>query len=77
MPAVKIAVSIPKDVLDLAHREVTKSRAKSLSALVTEAVSEKLRRDELARILDDMDRVHGKPGKADRQWVARVLSRSS
>lgn len=77
MSSEKVAVSIPAEVLHLAKKEVAAGRAKSLSSFVTEAVDEKLRRDELTRILDAMDREHGKPSKADTAWAKRVLARSS
>jgi hypothetical protein len=63
MTAAKIAVAIPRDVLDLAKKEVKLGRAKSLSACISEAVDEKLRRDELERLLDAMDAEFGPPGK--------------
>jgi hypothetical protein len=61
----------------LAKREVAAGRAKSLSSFVSEAVDEKLRRDELSAILDAMDAEHGKPTKAATAWAKRVLNRSS
>ena len=77
MTASKVALSMPADVLRLARKEVAAGRAKSLSSFVAEAVDEKLRRDELSAILDEMDAVHGRPTKADRTWAKRVLKRSS
>ena len=71
----KVALTIPADVLSLAKMKVRAGRAKSLSAFVSDALDEKLRRDELGEILDGMDAVHGKPGKAARAWAKRVLSR--
>ena len=76
MTAAKIAVAIPRDVLELAKREVKQGRAKSLSAYISEAVDERLRRDELARLLDLMDREHGKPRKKAEAWAKRVLKRA-
>ena len=76
MTAAKVAVSIPADVLALAKKQVKAGRAKSLSAFITEAVDEKVQRDELAAILDAMDAEHGKTGGAD-TWVKRILRRSS
>jgi hypothetical protein len=73
----KVALSMPAEVLRLAKKEVAAGRAKSLSALVTEAVDEKLRRDELTAILDAMDAEYGKPSKAERAWAKRVIARSS
>jgi hypothetical protein len=77
MTSAKVALSMPADVLRLAKKEVAAGRAKSLSSFVSAAVDEKLRRDELAAILDAMDAEHGKPAKADTAWAKRVLKRSS
>jgi Arc/MetJ-type ribon-helix-helix transcriptional regulator len=77
MTAAKVAVTISTDVLELAKERVKAGRAKSLSALVNEAVDEKLRRDELTELLDAMDSKHGPPSKAARSWAKRVLAQSS
>ena len=77
MTVAKIAVTIPVEVLEAAQKEVASGRAKSLSALVSQAVDEKMRRDELADILDAMDAEHGKPNKVVRAWARDVLRRSS
>jgi hypothetical protein len=77
MTVAKVAVTIPVDVLRLARKEVGAGRAKSLSAFISQAVDEKLRRDELVAILDAMDVEHGKPGKAARAWARSVLRPSS
>jgi hypothetical protein len=73
----KVALTIPSDVLRLAQKEVKSGRAKSLSAFVSAALDEKVRRDELASILDAMDAAHGKPNQAAQSWAKRVLRRSS
>ena len=52
MTTAKVALSMPAEVLRLAKKEVAAGRAKSLSAFVSQAVDEKLRREELASILD-------------------------
>lgn len=77
MTSAKVAVSIPRDVLSEAKKQVRSGRAKSLSAFVTQAVAEKVRRNELEEILDAMDEANGKPSKADQAWAKRVLRRSS
>lgn len=77
MNSAKVALSIPADVLRLAKKEVAAGRAKSLSSFVSEAVDEKLRRDELNAILDAMDAEHGKPNKGATAWARRILKRSS
>jgi hypothetical protein len=77
MNSAKVALSMPADVLRLAKKEVARGRAKSLSSFVTEAVDEKLRRDELVSILDAMDAEHGRPSKAATAWAKQVLKRFS
>jgi hypothetical protein len=76
MKSAKVAINIPKGTLKLAKQEVKAGRAKSLSALVSEAVDEKLSRNQLSGILDTMEAEFGKPRKADRAWARRVLGRS-
>lgn len=77
MPTSKIALTIEQDVLAKARRRVKAARLRSLSAFVTAAVDEKLRRDTLADILDEMDAKHGPPDAAATAWARRVLQRSS
>jgi hypothetical protein len=77
MNSAKVALSMPAEVLRLAKKEVAAGRAKSLSSYVAEAVDEKLRRDDLAALLDAMDAEHGRPTKAAQAWAKRVIKRSS
>jgi hypothetical protein len=77
MAVAKVAVTIPADVLEAAKKEVEAGHAKSLSAFVSDAVDEKLRRDELAEVLDAMDAKHGPPNRAARTWARKTLGRSS
>jgi hypothetical protein len=75
MSTTKVALTIASETLALAKRVVRAGGAKSLSAFVSEAVGEKVARDQLAEILDAMDEQYGKPSKGDRAWARRVLSR--
>jgi hypothetical protein len=77
MTSAKVALSIPAEVVRLARKEVAAGRARSLSSFVATAVDEKLRRDDLAAILDAMDAEHGKPTKAATAWAKRLIRRSS
>lgn len=77
MTTAKVALTIESDVLAGARKQVRAGRARSLSAFVSEALSEKLRRDQLTAILDAMDAEHGRPSKAASAWARRVLSPSS
>jgi hypothetical protein len=75
MTSAKVAVSIPRDVLDRARVEVATGRAKNLSVLVSETLDEKLRRDELGEILEAMDAEYGPPSKSAKAWAKRVLGK--
>jgi hypothetical protein len=75
MATTKVALTIASETLALAKKAVRNGRAKSLSAFVSDAVGEKVGRDQLAEILDAMDQRFGKPSRADRAWAKRVLSR--
>jgi hypothetical protein len=77
MTTAKVALTVPVQVLRLARQEVRKGHAKSLSAFVSEAMDEKLRRTALSDILDQMDAEHGQPNQKARAWAKRVLQRSS
>jgi hypothetical protein len=77
MTTAKVAITLPTDVLRLAKKQVNTGRAKSLSAFISEAVDEKLRRDELEKLLDRLDAEHGVPNKAAQKWAKKVLGRSS
>jgi hypothetical protein len=70
----KVALSIPKEALEEARKEVAAGRAKSLSSFVSNALAEKLRRDELTVILDAMDAEHGKPNREATRWAKRILT---
>jgi len=75
MTAAKIAITVPEESLERAKEAVRAGRAKSLSGLVSQALDEKLRRDQLSELLDAMDKEHGKPTKQDTAWAKRVLKR--
>ncbi len=71
----KIPVSVPDHVLRRARDQVTAGKAKTLSALVSEAVEEKVSRDELSEILDAMDAQLGRPDKAAKARARRLFKR--
>jgi hypothetical protein len=75
MTAIKIAVTVPESVLKLAKAQVKAGHAKTLSSLVSEAVEEKVARNELAAILEAMDAEHGPVSKAAKTWAKRLLQR--
>lgn len=57
----KIAVSLPQKTIDALHRAVDEGQAPSVSALVDEAVREKLGMDDLDELLAEMLEETGGP----------------
>jgi Arc/MetJ-type ribon-helix-helix transcriptional regulator len=66
----KIAVSLPKQVVDGARRAVRSGRAKSVSAYVADAMEEKVKLDDLSLLLDEMLAESGGPLTAVERRVA-------
>lgn len=69
----KIAVSLPDDQVTAAKRAVSEGRAASVSALVSEALADKLRADSLAALVADMIADTGPPSAADYAWAREAL----
>lgn len=68
----KVAVTLPAPVLALARERIEAGDAASLSALVTEALEEKLERDRLQEVLDEILAANP-PTLEDLAWADRVL----
>ncbi|MBW3575751.1 MAG: toxin-antitoxin system antitoxin subunit [Actinobacteria bacterium] len=72
---VKIAVSLPPELVERAHQGVAEGRA-SVSAYVADAIEQKSKLDELATLLDEMLAGTGGPLTAEESADAdRVLGR--
>jgi hypothetical protein len=69
----KVAVTLPQPLLARAKERVRNREAPSLSALVTQALEEKLERDYLQEILDEMAAEYGPLAPEELAWVDRVL----
>ncbi len=71
----KVGLTMPKQVARKARERVQDGEAESFSAYVSEAVSEKLERDDLKRLLTEMDAEYG-PVSAERlAWADSVIDR--
>lgn len=71
----KVGLTMPKQVAQEARERVRDGEAESFSAYVSEAVSEKLERDDLKRLLREMDADYG-PVSAERlAWADSVIDR--
>jgi len=50
----KLAITLPSDLAQAARAEVKVRHARSLSAFIAQAVEEKLEKDDLDRVLDEI-----------------------
>jgi Arc/MetJ-type ribon-helix-helix transcriptional regulator len=76
MTTTKIAVSLPAELVEQAHRAVAEGRASSVSAYVADALAEKAKLDDLALLLEEMLAETGGPLTAkERRSADRALGR--
>ena len=68
-----MAVTLPDPLLARAREWVRARAAPSLSALVTQALEEKLERDRLQEVLDQMAAEYGPLTPEDLAWADRLL----
>ena len=69
----KIAVSLPDEQVVSIRRAVAQGRAASVSGFVSAAVARAQREDNLAQLLDDLDRELGPVDDADLVWADKAL----
>lgn len=69
----KIAISLPDEQVHAAKRAVSEGRAASVSALVSEALADRLQVDSLATLVADMIAETGPPSAADYAWAREAL----
>lgn len=72
----KIAVSLPAELVERAHRAVAEGRASSVSAYVADALEQKTKLEDLASLLDELLTATGGPLTAEEAAEAdRTLGR--
>ena len=69
----KIAVSLPDEQVISIRRAVEQGRAPSVSGFISAAVARVQREDDLAQLLDDLDRELGPVDEADLAWANKAL----
>ena len=69
----RITVTVRRELLALATRQVKRGKARSVSAWVDAAMEEKLRREELAALLAEMKAENGPAGPDEEAWARAVL----
>jgi hypothetical protein len=70
----KIAISLPKDQLAIAHREVRAGRADSVSGYISHVLAEHGKRESLRALVRDLIEQHGEPSDKDVEWAERALA---
>jgi len=69
----KIAVSLPDEQVVSIRRAVEQGQAPSVSGFISAAVARVQREDDLAQLLDDLDRELGPVDNADLAWADKAL----
>jgi Arc/MetJ-type ribon-helix-helix transcriptional regulator len=73
MNKARVTVSVRRQVLAQAEKQVKRGRAKSVSAWVDAAMEEKARREDLGALLAEMKAENGPATKKDEEWARSVL----
>lgn len=71
----KIAVSLPDDLVEQARAGVARGEFASISAYIADAIRRGGRRSSLAELLAEMDEELGPPSAEDEAWAEAVLGR--
>ncbi len=71
----KLAVTVPREIAEAARQRVESGQAGTMSALVTAALAEKLERDDLASLLEEMAAELGPVPAEVQEWADRVFER--
>lgn len=72
---VKIAISLPDELVESARQAVAERRAPSVSAYIADAMTKQSRVETLAEVLADLDRELGPPSADASTWARRMLGR--
>ena len=73
MQRTRVTVTVRRDVLKKAERQVKRGKAKSVSAWIDSAMEEKARREDLAALLAEMRAENGPPTQEEETWARGVL----
>lgn len=73
MHKARVTVTIRKELLARAEKQVKRGKASSLSAWVDMAIEEKARRDDIAALLAEMKAENGPASAEEEKWARGVL----
>ncbi len=71
----KVTVTVPSQLVRQLREGVGEGRARSVSAYITEAIEQKLDRDDDQTVLGEILADHGEPTAAEKAWVVDALSK--
>jgi hypothetical protein len=75
MSKAKIAISLEPETIAQVKAEVRARRSPSVSAYIATAVSARLESESMARLVEDLQREHGKPSAEAKAWARAVLKK--
>jgi Arc/MetJ-type ribon-helix-helix transcriptional regulator len=73
MHKARVTVTVRKELLAKAEKQVKRGKARSLSAWVDSAIEEKAQREDLAALLAEMKAENGPAGAEEVAWARAVL----
>jgi hypothetical protein len=73
MQKARVTVTVRREVLARAERQVKHGNARSVSAWVDAAMEEKARREDLAALLAEMQAENGEATAEEQAWARSVL----
>ena len=71
----KIAITMEAATIAQVRAQVRSRRSASVSAYISNAVAAQLESDAIARLVEDLRRVHAKPSPGAKAWARAVLGR--
>jgi hypothetical protein len=73
MQKARVTVTVRREILAKAERQVKRGRATSVSAWVDSAMEEKAKREDLATLLAEMKAEKGPASEEEEAWARGVL----
>lgn len=71
----KIAITLEPDTIAKVRAQVRARRSRSVSAYIAGAVAARLESESMARLVEDIQREHGRPSRKAKAWARAVLGK--
>ena len=75
MSKAKIAITLEPSTIARVRAQVRSHRSSSVSAYIAGAVSARLESESMARLVEDIQREHGRPSRKAKEWARAVLGK--